>query len=41
MAEADRDTLVVLSSDHGISAFRRTLYLNELFADVGLVQRSA
>ena len=40
MAEADRDTLVVLSSDHGVSAFRRTLHLNELFAECGLIVRS-
>ena len=40
MAEADRDTLVVLSSDHGVSAFRKTLHLNELLAEAGLVRRS-
>lgn len=40
MAEADRDTLIVLSSDHGVSAFRRTLHLNELLAECGLVVRS-
>ncbi len=40
MAEADRDTLIVLSSDHGVSAFRKTLHLNELLAACGLVVRS-
>jgi len=40
MAEADRDTLIVVSSDHGVSAFRKTLHLNELFAECGLVARS-
>jgi hypothetical protein len=41
MAEADRDTLVVISSDHGASAFRGSLHVNELLADCGLVVRSS
>jgi predicted AlkP superfamily pyrophosphatase or phosphodiesterase len=41
MAEAGPDDLVVLSSDHGVSAFRGTLHLNEIFARAGLVRRSA
>jgi hypothetical protein len=41
MAEADRDALVVLSSDHGVSAFRSSLHINEIFAQCGLVMRSA
>ncbi len=41
MAEADRDTLVVLSSDHGVSTFRTRLHVNEILAHVGLVARSA
>ncbi len=41
MAEADRDTLVVLSSDHGVSTFRSHFHVNELLAQVGLVARSA
>ena len=41
MNEADRDALVVLSSDHGVSAFRSSLHVNEIFADCGLVTRKA
>jgi hypothetical protein len=41
MAEADRDALVVLSSDHGASAFRSSLHMNEVLAQCGLVVRSA
>ena len=41
MAEADPDTLVVLSSDHGASAFRSSLHINEVFAGCGLVARKA
>jgi hypothetical protein len=40
MAQADRDTLLVVSSDHGALPFRRLLHLNEAFADAGLVCRS-
>ncbi|MGA2642968.1 MAG: alkaline phosphatase family protein [Spirochaetia bacterium] len=40
MREADRDTLVVLSSDHGVSAFRSCLHVNEVLAQTGLVARS-
>ena len=40
MAEADVDDLVVLSSDHGVSAFRSVLHLNEVFADCGLAART-
>jgi hypothetical protein len=40
-AEADEDTLVVLSSDHGSVAHRSILHINELFADEGLVRRTA
>jgi len=40
MAGADRDTLLVVSSDHGALPFRRMLHLNEAFADAGLVCRS-
>jgi hypothetical protein len=39
MAECDEKMLVVLSSDHGVSAFRGTLHINELFARCGLVSR--
>ena len=39
MAEADEDTLVVVSSDHGSVAHRSILHINELFADQGLVRR--
>jgi hypothetical protein len=41
MAAADEDTLVVLSSDHGASAFRGSLHVNEILAQSGLVIRSA
>jgi predicted AlkP superfamily pyrophosphatase or phosphodiesterase len=41
MAEADEDTLVVLCSDHGASAFRGSLHVNEILAQCGLVVRSA
>jgi hypothetical protein len=40
MAQADRDTLLVVSSDHGALPFRRLLHLNEAFADAGLVRRA-
>jgi len=40
MAEADEDTLVVVSSDHGSVAHRSILHINELFADAGLVRRA-
>gem|GEM_PF-2467951 len=40
MAEADRDTLVVLSSDHGVSTFRSRFHVNEVLARAGLVARS-
>ncbi len=39
MDRADQDTLLVVSSDHGVVPHRRELHLNELFADVGLVRR--
>ena len=41
MAAADRDDLVVLSSDHGASAFRGSFHVNEIFAACGLVKRTA
>jgi hypothetical protein len=41
MAEADRDSLVVLSSDHGASAFRGSFHVNEILAECGLVTRKA
>ena len=41
MAEAGPDSLVVLSSDHGVSAFRSSLHVNEVLADCGLVARKA
>jgi len=41
MAEADRDTLVVLSSDHGVSTFRSSLHVNEVLWQCGLVVRTA
>jgi hypothetical protein len=40
MAVADRDTLLVVSSDHGSAAHRSLLHLNELLADEGLVRRA-
>lgn len=40
MAAADRDTLLVVSSDHGALPFRRLLHVNEAFAGVGLVRRA-
>jgi hypothetical protein len=40
MGEADCDTLVVLSSDHGVATFRSLLYMNELLAGSGLVARA-
>jgi hypothetical protein len=40
MAQADRETLLVVSSDHGALPFRRMLHLNETFADAGLVCRA-
>jgi hypothetical protein len=40
MAQADREMLLVVSSDHGALPFRRLLHLNEAFADVGLVRRA-
>jgi hypothetical protein len=39
MAVADRDTLLVVSSDHGSAAHRSLFYVNELLADEGLVRR--
>jgi hypothetical protein len=40
MAEADEDTAVVISSDHGIVPQRRELHVNEVLAGAGLVKRS-
>jgi hypothetical protein len=40
MSMADRDTLLVVSSDHGALPFRRMLHLNEALADAGLVRRA-
>jgi hypothetical protein len=40
MALADRETLLVVSSDHGALPFRRLLHLNEAFADACLVRRA-
>ncbi len=39
MDEADRDTLLVVSSDHGAAAFRRVVHVNELLANAGLLRR--
>jgi hypothetical protein len=41
MAEADEDTAVVISSDHGIVPQGRELHLNEILAAAGLVKRAA
>jgi len=41
MHAADRDTLVVVSSDHGAGSIRKQVHLNELLAAEGLVKRSA
>lgn len=40
MAQADHDTLLVVTSDHGALPYRRRLHLNEAFADAGLVRRA-
>ncbi len=40
MAEADEDTAVVISSDHGIVPQRRELHVNEILAAAGLVKRA-
>jgi hypothetical protein len=39
MAEAGEDTLILVSSDHGIMPHTRLLAVNELMAGAGLVQR--
>ena len=39
MDASDRDTLVVVSSDHGAASSRRLLHINELLAGEGLVRR--
>jgi len=41
MEEADRDALVVLSSDHGVSSFRSSFHVNEILAQCGVVARKA
>jgi hypothetical protein len=41
MREMEKDTLLVVSSDHGAMAYRGSLSLNEAFAEAGLVRRSA
>jgi hypothetical protein len=41
MEAADRDTLVVVSSDHGAASSRKLLHVNELLAAEGLVRRAA
>jgi hypothetical protein len=40
IAVADRDTLLVVSSDHGSAAYLSLLHVNELLADEGLVRRA-
>jgi hypothetical protein len=40
MAEADDDTVVAISSDHGIVPQESELHLNEVLADEGLVRRT-
>jgi hypothetical protein len=40
MALAGEDTLLAVSSDHGSVAYRKMLYVNEIFAGAGLVRRA-